>query len=207
MDFFPLWSDRLYKAHTIKNYTRSTSKLADIHGMLADYIKDHSSYDIQDMRTHEFEFINSKGMGSKKIDIALLKDGELKGAVLFKTVCKDYNKNANNYYECMKGEGSLFIEDNIPVYQMMWLPSYLPSSNGNGWETPGKNHIDAYDGFIIGKSSYWDLLQVDVFIFDVDYQNNYQISYSNKFQLKNGNKTVEEGLKKFIQEVDYHWTR
>ena len=76
MDFFPLFSDRLYKAHTIKNYTRNTSKLADIHGMLADYIKDHSDYDIQDMRTHEFEFINSKGMGSKKVDIALLKDGE-----------------------------------------------------------------------------------------------------------------------------------
>lgn len=206
--FLELERDRLYKAHTITNYTRSAASLLDIHSAIADYIKDHSSYAIQDMRTHEYVFTNSKGMGSKKVDIALLdNDGKLKGAILFKGVCKDYNKNANNYYESMKGESSLFIEDNIPVYQMMWLPSYLPSSNSTGWETPSINHIENYDSFIINKSSYWDALQIDIFFFDIDYRNNYQINYSNKLKLKNSNKTIEEGLEKFIQEVDRHWTK
>ena len=207
MNFLELEKDRLYKAHTIKNYTRSATSLLDIHSAIADYIKEHSSYTIQDMRTHEYVFTNSKGMGNKKVDIALLNNNELKGAILFKGVCKDYNKNANNYYENMKGESSLFIEDNIPVYQMMWLPSYLPNSGTTGWEAPAANHIKNYDCFIINKSSYWDPLQIDIFFFDIDYQNNYQINYSNKLKLKNGNSTIEEGLDKFIQEVDRHWTK
>lgn len=207
MDFLALEKTRLYKAHTISNYTRSTTSLLDIHSAIADYIKNHSSYTVQDMRTHEYTFVNSKGMGSKKIDIALLNNNELKGAILFKGVCKDYNKNANNYYENMKGEASLFIEDNIPIYQMMWLPSYLPSSNSTGMEMPAANHIENYDAFISNKSSYWDLLQIDIFFFDVDYENDYQISYSNKLRLKNGNQTIEDGLEKFIQEVNCHWIK
>lgn len=207
MNFLELERIRLYKAHTIANYTRSSTSLLDIHSAIGDYVRDHSSYDIQDMRTHEYVFNNSKGMGSKKVDIALLKQGKLKGVILFKGICKDYNKNANNYYENMKGESSIFIEDNIPVYQMMWLPSYLPSSNTKGWESPAENHIENYDAFIKNKSTYWNLLQIDIFFFDINYENNYQIAYSNTMALKNGNKTIEQGLQKFIQEVDNHWIK
>ncbi len=209
MNFLDLWQERLYKAHTIPNFTRRTSELKGIHGAIADFIKENSSYDVQDMRTHEYQFINSKNMGSKKVDIALLKDGKLKGAILFKTVCKDYNKNANNYYENMKGEAAIFIEDNIPIYQMMWLPTYLPCSKSNGkkgWEIPIASHFRDYDNFIAHRSSYWDPLQVDIFFFDVDYANNYQLNYSNSNELKlyNGNKTIEEGLLNFIKKVEAH---
>lgn len=207
MDFLSYETDRLYKAYTIPNYTRSPKSLVDIHGALADYINSHSKYTTQDMRTHEYQFVNSRGMGKKVVDIALFDGEELKGVILFKGICRDYNKNANNYYENMKGESSLFIEDNIPVYQMMWLPSYLKKSGGNGWETPGEGHLNDYNNFIQYKSNYWNLLQVDVFIFDIDYNNNYQTQYSKKLNIPNCSKTIEEGLNKFIRKVDRHWTK
>lgn len=147
-------------------------------------------------------------MGEKKIDVALFDEHNiLKGVIMFKGVCKDYNKNANNYYEVMKGESSLFIEDNIPVYQMIWIPSFLPSSNAKGWEAPSEKHLNYYESFINNRSSYWDLLQLDVFLFDVDYENNYDIDYSHSLSVKGCSKTIEDGLNKFIQEVNKHWIK
>lgn len=207
MDFLLLEKNRLQKAHANPNYTRSNESLKIIHGALANYIKEHSNYDIQDANTAEYLFTNSKQMGQKKVDIALLKNSQLQGVIMFKGVCKDYNKNANNYYENMKGESSLFIEDNIPIYQMMWLPSYLPASNKKGWETIGQNHLDNYSNFIKNKSNYWNLLQLDIFIFDIDYKNDYNINYSQNMNVLGCSTTIEEGLEKFIKEVNAHWTK
>ena len=121
--------------------------------------------------------------------------------------CYNEEKALPYYYENMKGESSLFIEDNIPVYQLMWLPDYLPSSSSKKWEIPGQKHLDYYSNFIKNKSSYWDLLKVDIILFHIDYENNYNTTYSNNLFVDGCSKTVEEGLDAFLKEVNSHWIK
>ena len=90
---------------------------------------------------------------------------------MFKSIKSEYNKNANNYYENMKGESSLFIDNNISVYQIIFIPTAVRHKKSNGektFETPTENSYKNYCNFISNHSSYWNNLKLGVFYFDVD---------------------------------------
>lgn len=130
------------------------------------------------MPKKEFEFKSI--FGNKKIDIAIIDEKNvLKGAIMFKGIRSEYNKNANNYYENMKGESSLFIENNIPVYQVIFIPTQI--KHGDGFEVPTQQSYLNYYNFINYHSSYWNKLKLGVFYFDITYKDSrYMASYSNK---------------------------
>ena len=70
---------------------------------------------------------------------------------MFKAIRSEYNKNANNYYENMKGESSLFIDNNIPVYQIIFIPTQVHHKNSKGqkaFETPTQKSYDNYYNFV-----------------------------------------------------------
>ena len=81
----------------LKSPTRSSKVITPIHSAIAQQIQENSEYttiSLADGEEYTFEGI----YGSKKIDIAVFdKNGKLKGAILFKGIRSEYNKNANNF--------------------------------------------------------------------------------------------------------------
>jgi len=203
MKFANLFVDQIKTADTVKNATRSNKILIPMHKAIADFISENSHYHTQSLPDSEYtvEF----DYGSKKVDIALLDEkNNLKGVILFKGIRSEYNKNSNNYYEQMKGESSLFIDNNIPVYQIILIPTQVHHKNSRGehvFETPTDKSFNNYNNFVNNKPSYWDLLKLGVFYFDVDY-NNYSAVYSVNKIIDNMESTLSEGLLNFIKKVD-----
>ena len=174
--------------------TRSSKIIEPIHSAIANFIVNNSNYRTQALPQSEYTFVGLSG--TKKVDIAIFDENKkLKGVIMFKGIRASYNKNANNYYENMKGESSLFIDSGIPVYQICLIPSSIKI--GDKFERPGIKHIQNYSNFNITKSQYWDLLKLGVWIFDIDYTN-YNINYSDT-KIQNVEDTIEEGLLNFIQ--------
>lgn len=201
--FTNLYVEQIKTADTVANSTRSNKILVPMHKAIADFITKNSNYHTQSLPDSEYEAIFT--YGSKKVDIAIFDDeNNLKGAILFKGIRSEYNKNANNYYEQMKGESSLFMDNNIPVYQIIFIPTQVhhKKSNGSrGFETPTDKSFNNYNGFINHKPAYWDLLKLGVFYIDIDY-NNYTAKYSKDKVIDNMEPTLEEGLLNFIKKVE-----
>ena len=200
MEFTTLFAERLKGVCTIPNYTRHNNNLLPFHKAIAAVIEANSNFHTQTMETSEYEYTNE--LGSKKIDIAILdENNELKGAILFKSYCSSYNKNANNYYENMKGESSLFIDGNIPIYQIALIPTVIKNTSLRaGWETPSLNSINHYSAFINHKSEYWNLLTFHPFYFDVDYDN-WTCKYSESTYIDGVPNTVTEGIVEFVNKI------
>ena len=174
--------------------TRSSKIIQPIHTAIAEFIRSNSNYKTQALPQSEYTFVGLSG--TKKVDIAIFDSAnKLKGVIMFKGIRASYNKNANNYYENMKGESSLFIDCGIPIYQICLIPSSIKV--GNKFEQPGINHIQNYSNFNTTKPNYWNLLKLGIWIFDIDYTN-YNISYSNTI-IQNVEDTIEEGLLNFIK--------
>lgn len=174
--------------------TRSSKIIEPIHSAIANFIVNNSNYRTQALPQSEYTFVGLSG--TKKVDIAIFdENNKLKGVIMFKGIRASYNKNANNYYENMKGESSLFIDSGIPVYQICLIPSSIKI--GDKFEKPGIKHIQNYSNFNITKSQYWDLLKLGIWIFDIDYTN-YDINYSDT-KIQNVEDTIEKGLLNFIK--------
>lgn len=186
------------------NATRSNKILIPIHSEIKTVLSQYTNDIIISLPDKEYGF-NSE-LGSKKIDVAILdKNNNLKAALLFKAIRSEYNKNANNYYENMKGESSLFIDNNIPVYQIIFIPTQVYHKNSKGekvFETPTEKSYNNYNNFInfINNHPYWNKLKLGVYYFDIDYKN-YTAKYSDK-KIDNIEPTLSEGLRNFIQEVN-----
>lgn len=207
MNFIELYANQIKIADTIPNSTRSNKILIPMHKAIADYVAMHSRYHTQSLP--DSEYLAEFPYGTKKVDIALLDDNNnLKGAILFKGIRSEYNKNANNYYEQMKGESSLFIDNNVPVYQIILIPTLVHhKTNGKPtFETPTEKSFNNYNNFINTKPNYWNLLKLNVFYIDVDYTN-YTANYSTNKIINNIELNLEEGLLNFIKEVDNHWIK
>lgn len=196
------YAEQIKTADTVANSTRSNKILVPMHKAIADFITAHSNYHTQSLPDTEYEAIFD--YGSKKVDIAIFDEvGNLKGVILFKGIRSEYNKNANNYYEQMKGESSLFIDNNIPVYQIILIPTKIhhKKSNGErGFEVPTDKSFNNYNNFIKNKPAYWDLLKLGVFYFDIDYTD-YSIEYSKDKVIDGMEPTIETGLLNFIEMV------
>lgn len=202
MIFCDLFGEQMKIVDSNSNATRSNKILFPIHSQIRQILSEYSKYNIVSLPDKEYLF--DSAIGSKKVDIALIdEEGHLKGAVMFKAIRSEYNKNANNYYENMKGESSLFIDNGIPVYQIIFIPTQIHHKNSRGdkiFETPTQKSYDNYYNFCLNHSNYWHKLKLGVYYFDFDYDT-YKVSYSNK-TIPNVESTLTEGLINFALEVE-----
>ena len=202
MIFCNLFGEQMKTVDNNSNATRSNKILFPIHSQIKQILSEHSKYNIISLPDKEYHF--DSAIGSKNVDIALVdEDGALKGAVMFKAIRSEYNKNANNYYENMKGESSLFIDNNIPVYQIIFIPTQVHHKNNKGqkiFEIPTQKSYDNYYNFCLNHSNYWNKLKLGVYYFDFNYDI-YEVSYSNK-TIPNVESTLTEGLINFALEVE-----
>ena len=181
--------------------TRSNKILLPSHSAIANIVAQHTEYKVISLPEKEYHFISKTG--EKYVDIAIVDEKDnLKGALMFKAVRSEYNKNANKYYEGMIGESSLFIENDVPVYQIIFIPTKVRHKGKDKitFETPTEKSYKHYCNFIKLHSHYWDTLKLGIYYFDVDYENDYKTSYSNKV-VPGVESTLTEGLINFIKEV------
>lgn len=201
MIFPDLFSDQLNETELNPSATRSNKILFSSHSAIADIVAQHTEYQVISLPRKEYNFISATG--TKKVDIAVVDEkNKLKAAIMFKSIKSEYNKNANNYYENMKGESSLFIDNGIPVYQIIFIPTKVRHKNCYGektFEVPTKKSYEHYCNFIKLHPPYWNILKLGVYYFDVDY-NNYKVSYSNQV-VPGVESTLTEGLINFMKEV------
>lgn len=203
MNFNTLFANQIREVESNPNATRSNKILFPLHSAIADIVSQHTDYDVMSLPEKEFHF--DSAIGSKNVDIAVVdKQGKLKAAIMFKAIRSEYNKNANNYYENMKGESSLFLDNDIPVYQIIFIPTKVRHKKSNGervLETPTEKSYSNYCNFSNFHNSYWNKLKLGVFYFDVDYENDYETSYSSKI-VPGMEATLTEGLVNFIKGVN-----
>lgn len=199
MIFPELFAEQFNSIKNNPNFTRSNKILVPVHLAIANIASAHTSYQVISLPKKEFEFKSI--FGNKKIDIAIVDEkNALKGAIMFKGIRSEYNKNANNYYENMKGESSLFIENNIPVYQVVFIPTQI--KHGDGFEAPTQQSYLNYYNFINHHSSYWNKLKLGVFYFDITFKDDrYTASYSNK-TISGVENNLSQGIINFMKEVN-----
>lgn len=203
MIFPNLFADQIREVEHNPNATRSNKILFPIHSSIAGIVAKHTDYAVMSLPGQEYHFESE--FGSKNIDIAIVdkKTNSLKGAIMFKAIRSEYNKNANNYYENMKGESSLFIDNNIPIYEIIFIPTTVRHKKSNGekdFENPTEQSYQNYCNFFNNHTPYWNTLKLGVFYFDVNYKNNYETIYSSK-TVPGMESTLTEGLINFMKGV------
>lgn len=205
MIFPKLFGDQIREVETNPNpaTTRSNKILFPLHSAIAEIVAKYTDYTVMSLPGKEYHFTSA--IGSKNVDIAVVDTAinELKAAIMFKAIRAEYNKNANNYYENMKGESSLFIDNGIPVYQIIFIPTCVRHKNSRGekvFETPTENSYNNYCNFVNNHAPYWNGLKLGVFYFDVDYEYNYETFYSSKV-VPGMEDTLTEGLINFMRSI------
>lgn len=169
--------------------TRSPRMLDSMHNAIAMQVE-ALGYKTQ----REAEFIGA--YGTKKVDIAILNEkSEIIGAIMFKGIRSNYNKNSNNYFENMRGENSLFLDKDIPVYQIIFIPT-LVKKKDDTWEHPTEKSYVNYCNYI--QSYLPSKAKVGVYYFDVDYSTNVAL-YSDK-KVPCIEETLSEGIDNFVKE-------
>lgn len=204
MIFPELFGDQIREVEANPNATRSNKILFPLHSAIAEIVAQHTEYAVMSLPEKEYHFTSA--IGSKNVDIAVVDSAtnELKAAIMFKAIRAEYNKNANNYYENMKGESSLFIDNGIPVYQIIFIPTYVRHKNSRGervFEKPTDNSYNNYCNFANNHTPYWNGLKLGVFYFDVDYDYDYETFYSGKV-VPGMEDTLTEGLINFMRGIE-----
>ena len=203
MIFPKLFANQIRETEINPNATRSNKILFPLHSAIAEIVAQHTKYDVISFPEKEYHFESE--FGSKNVDIAIVDPAtnQLKAAIMFKAIRSEYNKNANNYYENMKGESSLFIDSGIPVYQIIFIPTSVRHKNSNGekvFETPSENSYKNYCNFTNNHTPYWNGLKLGVFYFDVDYEYDYETFYSGQV-VPGMEDTLTEGLINFMRGI------
>lgn len=172
--------------------TRSPKIIDSLHETIANQVK---SKGFLVKREYKFQGL----FGSKKVDIAVLdEEKNIIGAIMFKGIRSEYNKNANNYFEQSRGENCLFIESGIPVYQIIFIPTQVRHKDSKGnkvFEVPTKESYSNYCNYL--KKYVPNYVKYGVYYFDVNYENN-TAKYSNKV-VPNVEETVTEGINNFLE--------
>lgn len=179
--------------------TRSSKVILPLHSAIARQIEQNSHYSTISLK--EGKEYNYWGVyGSKKVDIAIMNDNKIVGAILFKGIRSSYNKNANNFIENMRGESTLFVDSGTPLYQIIFLPTQILLPNQKV-EHPSFNSIQHYRDFLSYKetSSYWNRLKIGVYYIDISYED-YTGKYSSII-MPSVEPTLTEGINNFIMEI------
>lgn len=203
MIFQALYSDQFKSIAKNPTNTRSSKIILPTHQAIANIVKSNTVYNVISLPDKEYNFTSD--LGNKKVDIAIVDDdNQLRGAIMFKAIRREYNKNSNNYYENMKGESSLFLDNNIPVYQIICIPTLIQADIKHGkitYEVPTKESYLRYCNFIANHMSYWDKLKLGVYYFDVNYDDNFATAYSSKI-VPGVEPTITEGIINFTKEIN-----
>ena len=199
MQYLKLFSEQFKEVEKNPNATRSPSLLLPIHSAIAEQVEKYG-YETKSLKNKEYTYIGP--YGSKKLDIGIFKNNKLVGAIMFKGIRSEYNKNSNNYFEGMRGESQLLIDGNVPVYQIIFIPTHVKHKKSNGeiiLETPSQDSTNNYSNYI--NSNYRpSKLKVGVYYIDINYKN-YTAQYSSRI-IPNTEKTLTEGIDNFIKEVN-----
>jgi len=192
MEFEKLYSNQFKDIEKYgKNFTRSPKILIPCHSAIAKIVEENTNFHT----ALEYEF--KSDFGNKKIDIAILdNNNNLVGAIMFKAIRSNYNKNHNNYKETMLGESLIITSKNIPVYQLTILPTN--PIKGDSIEKIDIKKDKEYNA-LIDKSPLGSLLKIGRYYFDIDYTTN-TAKYSNR-KIKGSLTTVTDGIKEFCEEV------
>lgn len=196
MEFEILYSNQFKDIEKYgKSYTRSPKILAPCHNAIARIVEENTNFHT------ELEYKFKSDFGNKKIDIAIIDDKKtLVGAIMFKAIRSNYNKNHNNYKETMLGESLIIISKNIPVYQLTILPTN--PINGDSIEEIDIKKDNEYNS-LIDKSPLGNLLKIGRYYFDIDYTTN-TAKYSNR-KINGSLTTVTDGIKEFCKEVELNY--
>ena len=203
MIFQSLYSNQFKSIAKNPTNTRSSKIILPTHQAIANIVKSNTAYNVISLPDKEYNFTSD--LGNKKVDIAIVDDdNQLRGAIMFKAIRREYNKNSNNYYENMKGESSLFLDNNIPVYQIICIPTLIQIDIKHGkisYEVPTKESYSRYCNFIANHMSYWDKLKLGVYYFDVNYDDDFTTVYSSKI-VPGVEPTITEGIINFTKEIN-----
>lgn len=199
MKYVKLFGEQFKEVKKNPNITRSSALLLPMHSAIAEQVE---QFGLETKSLKNKEYTYNGPYGNKKLDIGIFKNSKLIAAIMFKGIRNEYNKNSNNYFENMRGESQLLIDGNIPVYQIILIPTQIKHKKANGeivFETPTRDSIKNYSNYINSKYKP-SKLKVGVYYIDVDYKN-YTAQYSST-TIPTVEKTLTEGINNFIKEVD-----
>lgn len=199
MEYLKLFADQFKKVKEDPNATRSSALLLPMHSAIANQVETHG-FKTKSLRNKEYNFVGP--YGEKKLDIAIFDKNKLVGAIMFKGIRSEYNKNRNNYFENMRGESQLLIDGNIPVYQIILIPTKCKHKTSAGrivFETPDEKSTKNYNSYIL--SGYKpEKLKLGVFYIDLDYKN-FTASYSTRRVEAIKETTMTEGINNFCMSL------
>lgn len=185
MQYAKLYGEQFPIVWNNPNATRSSALITPIHSAIADQCE-QIGFRTKSLRNHEYEFVGY--YGSKKCDIALFDEqGHLKGVILTKWIRSNYNKNANNFFENMRGESQLFIDSRVPVYQTIFIPTF---------ERPTPKSTENYQIYI---NKFCPVnLKIGVWYMDVEEETG-KTTYSNQKTISGVEPTLTEGINNFLK--------
>lgn len=182
--------------------TRSSKILLPMHSAIARQIESHGFTTNSIGSGSGKEELIVGGYGRKRVDIAIHAPGleKPKGVVLFKGIRSNYNKNANNLIEILRGESCMLLDMQIPVYQIIFIPTRV--RRDDRFEEPTARSQMHYENFVefCKKSAYWGGLKIGVYYIDVDYCNCVG-KYSDERKIKTVEEMLSEGIDNFCEGV------
>lgn len=199
MEYLKLFSDQFKTVQENPYATRSSALLLPIHSAIANQVETYG-FKTRSLKNKEYNFFGP--YGEKKLDIAIFDENKLVGAIMFKGIRSEYNKNRNNYFENMRGESQLLIDGNIPVYQIILIPTKCKHKNSAGkivFETPDEKSTENYNSYIL--SGYKpEKLKLGVFYIELNYEN-FTASYSTRRVEAIKETTMTEGINNFCMSL------
>ena len=199
-EYLQLFADELKMVQKNPNATRSKKLLIPMHSTIANQVETYDFKTISLRDNKEFTFPGP--YGNKDLDIAIFDKDKFVGAIMYKGIRSEYNKNSNNYFENMRGESQLLIDANIPVYQIILIPTQCKKKKKTGeivFETPTEQSTENYNLYILNGYKP-EKLKLGVFYIDVDYEN-FTASYSTRRVEAIEETTMFEGIKNFCMSL------
>ena len=128
------WEEALLESHkTLLKYgPRSSRKLIPPHQWIKETLRKHlgDGYEYYAAgptdRRYDKEYRVAGLFYDKMVDITVLKNGEVVGAVSFKFVASNYSQNSNNYFENLVGECFNIQAMDIPFCHVFVIRSKIP---------------------------------------------------------------------------------
>lgn len=151
------WEDALKESHKtlLSTHPRSPAKLIPPHQWIKQTLKKQlsSEYELYAMgkdksNKYNKEYKVSGKFYNKDVDITIVKNNEVKGAVSFKFVASNYSQNSNNYFENLVGECFNIQANNIPFCHVFVIrdkiPYYDNKHNVKKYEQLTEHNLDKY---------------------------------------------------------------
>lgn len=107
------------------NVTRSPKMTLEFHTSIKNLIQTSLGEDYEVIAQDTREYVFSGAFLDKKVDIAILKDSKLVGAIEVKAIRSSYKKNATNYFYNMLGETANLKAGGVKVCQLIVIPEVV----------------------------------------------------------------------------------